>query len=504
MKNFILRNEFIIIIVTFTLLRFIASAFMGLMPQDAYYTYYSENLALSYFDHPPMVAYMIWLFTFIFGKSLFVLHFADFTVTAATLILSYLFIKRIVPRDSVRRAMILLITAPFITILSINTTPDVPLLFFWALSLLLIHNAITKKSIMWWVAAGFAAGLAFDSKYTGVFLPAGLILFLILSKEHRRLLLSGRFILFLLSFSVAILPVVIWNIQNDFISIKYQSSERASDMSAFSFNPKLFAGYLGTQLGLALPLLFLTLFPASWRWTASIPSKLSGFFGKIRQKDNKSEQNHDFAASFALPMFILFTGIALIYWVKINWLMPVYISGAALVALSFRTDKYIRIQTILSFILHLALIAELIWMPVKVNSDDTWFGWNKLAAKTEEIGKKYPADFIFSDNSYKVSAALNFYMEKHVYAGNIVNEKAFQFALNDKDISSLVGKDAIYVTTGKFLKKKAKKGGPEALLAPYFNSVTKADSLILKNRSGQIERKFYFFICKQYKGSINQ
>ena len=179
--------------------------------------------------------------------------------------------------------------------------------------------------------------------------------------------------------------------------------------------------------------------------------------------------------------------------------MPVYISGAALVALSIRTDRYLRIQTILSFILHLALLVELIWMPVKVNSDDTWYGWDKLAAKTEEISGKYPSNFIFSDNSYKVSAALNFYLEKHVYAGNVVNEKAFQFALNDKDLSMLQGKDAIYITTGKFLKKKAKKGGPEALLAPFFSSVTMVDSLILKNSSGEIQRKFYFFICNDYK-----
>ena len=36
-------------------------------------------------------------------------------------------------------------------------------------------------------------GLAFDSKYTGIFLPAGLVLFLLLSPNHRRLFASGWF-----------------------------------------------------------------------------------------------------------------------------------------------------------------------------------------------------------------------------------------------------------------------------------------------------------------------
>lgn len=482
------NKELVAIIIIFTVLRFVAASFMGLMPQDAYYTYYSNNPALSYFDHPPMVAYMIKLFTMLLGKSAFVLHLADFTVTAATIGILYLFLKRVLSGDTLKRALILIITAPFITVLSINTTPDVPLLFFWALTLLLAHKAITHNGVHWWLLAGISAGLAFDSKYTGIFLPAGLFLFLLLSKEHRKLIFSGRFLLFASAFAIAILPVVIWNVQNDFISLKYQSSERAADITAFQFNPKLFLGYFGSQLALALPLLFLALFPITYK---TIKEYLS--------KKEHLPTNKLFAASFALPMFILFTGIALIYWVKINWLMPVYLSATVLAALYIKADKFIRWQTIFSAAVHLAIVAELIWMPIKVNSDDTWWGWDKLAAKTQSIREQYPDHFIFSDNSYKVSAELNFYLDEHIYAGNVINEKAFQFALDDKDLSHLYGKDAIYVTTSRYQRKQASKGTTVQILSPFFASAQPLDSLILKDSQGEIQRKFYFFECKEYK-----
>ena len=43
----------------FQLFRLLLLPFMGLMPQDAYYYMYGQNLSLSYFDHPGMIGYSI-------------------------------------------------------------------------------------------------------------------------------------------------------------------------------------------------------------------------------------------------------------------------------------------------------------------------------------------------------------------------------------------------------------------------------------------------------------
>jgi hypothetical protein len=49
-------------------IRFIFTGVMGIMPQDAYYDFYAQHLDLSYYDHPPMIAYLLRFFTSIFGK----------------------------------------------------------------------------------------------------------------------------------------------------------------------------------------------------------------------------------------------------------------------------------------------------------------------------------------------------------------------------------------------------------------------------------------------------
>lgn len=421
------------------------------------------------------------------GKSALSLHITDFIVTSFTLLFLYLFLKQILEKVELKRALTLIVTAPVITILSINTTPDVPLLFFWSLSLPLAYKAVKSGEWYWWLLAGLCSGFAFDSKYTGIFLPAGMLLFLLISKENRKYLLSYKFFLFALAVIVAVSPVIIWNIQNDFISLKYQSADRAANLSSFKFNPALFPGFLGSQLLLALPAFL-------------IATYISGFLIiKKFFKREKIEEHILFAASFALPMLFTFTAISFVYWVKINWIMPVFLSATVLAATYLKNDKLIRWQTLFSIVVHIALLVQLIWAPVKIKSDDTWLGWEELANKTESLEKLNPNDFFFSDNSYKIAAVLNFYLDEHIYAGNIIDKFAYQFALDNRDLSHLDGLDAIYITSERYRRKNLKSGGIENLLKQHFQTVFLVDSLVVKDKRGIEIRRFYFFDCDNYK-----
>src|ERR1700676_989872 len=54
-------------------IRFIFITIMGIMPQDAYYDFYAQHLDLSYYDHPPLIGYLLRFFTSLFGKKVYVL-----------------------------------------------------------------------------------------------------------------------------------------------------------------------------------------------------------------------------------------------------------------------------------------------------------------------------------------------------------------------------------------------------------------------------------------------
>src|SRR5712671_2343563 len=53
------------------LLRLLYITQVELLPEDSYYWNYAQHLDLSYLDHPPMVAWLIWLGTAVFGDSEF-------------------------------------------------------------------------------------------------------------------------------------------------------------------------------------------------------------------------------------------------------------------------------------------------------------------------------------------------------------------------------------------------------------------------------------------------
>ncbi len=212
---------------------------MGLMPQDAYYYLYGQNLSLSYFDHPGMIGYILRLFTDVFGTSIFVVKFADFFITSLTLLSFYKLASYFLSKERLQRAFVLLASTIFISILSFNSTPDVPLLLFWTLSLICLYKAIFEEKKWFFILGGIAMGLAFNSKYTAILLQFGLLAFLIFSHRYRKLLLSP-WLWFSLIISVAVtFPVWYWNYKNEFASFVFQSSERTSSITKFKISPKI-------------------------------------------------------------------------------------------------------------------------------------------------------------------------------------------------------------------------------------------------------------------------
>ena len=116
-------------------IRFLFTGVMGIMPQDAYYDFYAQHLDLSYYDHPPLIAYLLRFFTSLFGKKVFVLKLADTSVTLLTVIAFYQLAKKFLSGQKALVATVLLISTFMISILSLISTPDVPLMFCWTLSL---------------------------------------------------------------------------------------------------------------------------------------------------------------------------------------------------------------------------------------------------------------------------------------------------------------------------------------------------------------------------------
>ena len=119
----------------------------------------------SYFDHPPMVAYLLWLFTTLFGKSVIVIKLASFITSLGSIIAFYFFSRQFLPQARSLSITLLIGVSLMFSILSMNATPDVPLILFWILSLLSLQKAVFKGDFKYWVLSGLMMGLARITSY---------------------------------------------------------------------------------------------------------------------------------------------------------------------------------------------------------------------------------------------------------------------------------------------------------------------------------------------------
>jgi 4-amino-4-deoxy-L-arabinose transferase-like glycosyltransferase len=247
-----------------------------------------------------MIAYLLRFFTAILGKKVIVLKLADTTITLLTIIAFYRLAKKFLSENKSLTATLLLFSTFMISILSLISTPDVPLMLCWTISLNFLYEAILNKKNIYWIWAGIFTGLSFDSKYTAVFLIIGLTGFLLIAKPYRKLILSRWFFLYLLCFAVTILPVVFWNFQNGFASFKFQSEGRVNE--GFQIDLSGFAGVIGHQSAILLPFLFFSFVYFIYR----IIKKYGIRFSRI-------PVDRLFLLSFFIPLFLGFFFLSFLF-----------------------------------------------------------------------------------------------------------------------------------------------------------------------------------------------
>ena len=487
LKNFIQKHPALAIVFGFQLFRLLLLPFMGLMPQDAYYHFYGENLSLSYFDHPGMIGYILRGFTEVFGKTVFVVKIADFVVTSFTLLSFYKLAGLFLSKAKALRALVLISSTLCFTILSFNSTPDVPLLLFWTLSLISLYKAIFEQNNWHWILAGIFMGLAFDSKYTAVLLQFGLLAFLVFSNQYRKLLLSPWLWISLLISVAVTFPVWWWNYQNNFASFAFQGSSRTGSISKFEISPNFFFGAIAHQLFLLLPILFTVFITFTFK-----------FIKRALLKFKLPKAKTLFLLAFFIPTYVGFFALTPVYWVKMNWLMPSYITGV-LIAAIFISKKLTKIQVYISIIFHLLAAGQILFDLAPIKSDDTWIGWKELSIETEKLLEQYPNSFVFAADDYKTSAALTFFLDEKIYSQNIIGLRGLHFDYIGDDLSLLNGKNAIFIDSDTRFKNADKKNAfNQPVIQEYFDKVTELQPIIVQ-KNGKDIRKFWVYYCTNYQ-----
>ncbi|MEW5421209.1 ArnT family glycosyltransferase [Amorphus sp. 3PC139-8] len=246
------------IMLVLTAIRLVAAATVGLTEDESYYRLWALSPALSYYDHPPMVAWWIAAGQAIFGDTTLGVRF--FTVVAVSLGSLAIWRTAILlygePRTA-GRAVIWFNATLLVGIGAMIATPDVPSAFFWGLALWALVELDRSSDGRWWLAVGLFAGCGLLAKYSGLFLGGGIVLWLVLIPGARKWLLSPWLWLGgVLALALAV-PVVWWNAQHDWVSFAKQFGRVAGDHVEIRFIPEFLLAEVGLIGPLMLPFLAL-------------------------------------------------------------------------------------------------------------------------------------------------------------------------------------------------------------------------------------------------------
>jgi dolichol-phosphate mannosyltransferase len=206
------------------LLRLIYMGAGQLIPDEAYYWNYAQHMDWSFYDHPPMVAWLIWLGTAVFGNTEFGVRIGAFLSGLVTMGYLYALARNLYDKPTGMRTVLLLAILPFSFATGLLMTADAPLIAAWAATLYYMERALIADRSSAWLGMGIAFGLGILSKYTLGLLGLAALLFVILDPKARRWLrrphpyLAAGLALLLFS------PVIIWNMEHQWASITFQSS----------------------------------------------------------------------------------------------------------------------------------------------------------------------------------------------------------------------------------------------------------------------------------------
>jgi 4-amino-4-deoxy-L-arabinose transferase-like glycosyltransferase len=231
-------------------LRFILATCLPLSFDEAYFWLWSKHLAISYYDHPPLIALSIRAGTLAFGDTELGVRFVSLLLSVVTSIAVWRSGEILAGNDIVgARACAFLNATLMMTTESLGATPDALVLCAAAVLIWSMAQLESTKDGRWWLAAGLTVGLALFSKYTAFFLCASIAAWLVITPQGRKWLRTPWPYIGASVATSFLISTVIWNASHDWISFKFQFGRVAGGHLTLRYLAEL----IGGQIALASP-----------------------------------------------------------------------------------------------------------------------------------------------------------------------------------------------------------------------------------------------------------
>jgi 4-amino-4-deoxy-L-arabinose transferase-like glycosyltransferase len=482
------RNRALILMGVVAAWRITVMGLTGLGDAEAYYWAWSQELDWSYYDHPPVTAWLIRLFTELGGDTVFMTRLPSLLLFIASCYLLYtITVKLFKDERAGFWALVVFNLCPIFAVGTLQILPDLPVLFFWLLFVHFVIRVLEEDRPYLWYIIGAITGVALLSKYMAVLLIPSTLLMLGWHKEYRKHLKQPHIYLGGLLGLAIFSPVIIWNYIHKFSSFSFHLQSR-HDIS-HSFDPHFALLALGGQI--------LYYSPIMWGIMLYISIDLSKRILLRKENDIK------FAIPFwfGVPSLLFFMLITFWtddsepHWTALAYLMLFSIWGWYYVNGSKFFQRLTQAGVLLSALVIGIFYVQML-VPVlpidepKHDITNVLYGWDKAKQEIQNEYKQLPGDnnFILAPH-YLLGGQLSFAM-KGIAPVYVISSSVDQYDFFEDNIPKMGG-NFIFVADENF------NSPPERNFA-----FERRDEPVAVNiyRGKKLARVFYLYRCYNYQG----
>jgi len=387
-----------IFLLLWLILNIFQALYTELLHDEAYYWVYSKNPAWGYFDHPPLLAWLISVGYFMFENESGVRIFTSLMCTGTL----YL-IWKILDSDNLKLFAALVFSTVIIHFGGFIAVPDIPLVFFAALFFYFFKSYLKEDS--WLVAGGllFAiVGMAY-SKYLGVLI----VLFSIL--PNLKLLKRASFWGIIIATCIALIPHFYWQYLHEFPTFRYQLLDRSN----VPYKIEFLLNYLLGQFLIFGPFIGFILFPAAVKFKAknafdkTMKWNFYGLFGFFLIQSLRGRIEPNWTVMAAVPLF---------------YLAHSYIQNQE--DLIRKVYKIAIPSLLLIFVARVYLVYD--FLPQDLVKRNEIHGWDKWAADISEKAGDLPVIF---HNTFQKPSKYMFYSGKFAHEVSYINYAGKEYDL---------------------------------------------------------------------------
>ena len=415
-------------VIVATAIRFVSMSGIPLGNGEAYYFTWSRFLDWSYYDHPPLIAWMVRMTTAM-GISPETVRLGPILASGLFGFLFHRLAERFVRPRAAFFALVIVTTLPVFLASSFILNPEAPLAPLWVGFLLVVERMRTRNEPWRPLLAGLLLGFAFLAKYTAVLLVPMVLLYAATSAPMRRWLRRPSFYAGGAIALALAMPVLLWNAARGWPSIALHLVERAGVVAPVAGENTVnqlvtVSSSDGTgMLDTFMRVLVGQLMSYSPLLAPLLVVALVRFLRKARREDNSL-----FLASFSWPaLLVLLAAMVKFKDAEQHWTMVAFIPaiiGAGgfadetsalatrmrrvaavgvgvsifffgLAHLHARTNAFLRMLPRDRYDAHADMINELI-------------GWDRVSASVEHAAAASPGQVVLASNHYSMCGRLFF------------------------------------------------------------------------------------------------